>query len=81
MKYDKLPSRIFQTHRQQLAEMMEDDAVLLLFSNDIMPRSGDQSYPYCQQADMFYLTGIEQAETVLMSNSNSAATQGGRILP
>ena len=66
MKYNKLPVQLFQSHRQKLAEMMEDDAVLLLFSNDIMPRSGDQNYPYCQQADMFYLTGIEQPETVLM---------------
>lgn len=80
MKYDKLPSRIFQTHRQQLAEMMEDDAVLLLFSNDIMPRSGDQSYPYCQQADMFYLTGIEQAETVLMLCPRHANAQLREVL-
>ncbi len=30
-----------------------------------MPRNGDQSFPYRQNSDLFYLTGIEQEQTIL----------------
>ncbi len=66
MRYKQLSAEMFVEHRRRLADMLEDNTMVLLFSNDEMPRSGDQMYPYCQQADMFYLTGIDRPHTVLM---------------
>lgn len=66
MKYNQLSSKMFVSHRRCLADMMEENAMALVFSAYEMPRSGDQSYPYCQQADLFYLTGIDQPNTILM---------------
>jgi Xaa-Pro aminopeptidase len=36
-----------------------------------MPRNGDQFYPYRQNSDLFYLTGIEQPNTILLISSSS----------
>ncbi len=35
-------------------------------SNDVFPRNGDQFFPFRQNSDLFYLTGINQEETMLM---------------
>lgn len=38
----------------------------MVFSNDLMPRNGDQFYPFRQNSNFFYLTGIEQPNTILL---------------
>jgi Xaa-Pro aminopeptidase len=41
-------------------------AVACLTSNDLMPRNGDQYFPYRQNSNLYYLTGIEQENTMLI---------------
>jgi Xaa-Pro aminopeptidase len=43
----------------------------ILHSNDQMYRNGDQYYPYRQNSDLFYLSGIEQEMTVLLLAKDS----------
>jgi Xaa-Pro aminopeptidase len=38
----------------------------IIHSNDQMVRNGDQYFPFRQNSDLFYLTGIEQEMTVLL---------------
>ncbi len=38
----------------------------MFFSADLMPRNGDQFYPFRQQSDFFYLSGIDQEKSVLI---------------
>jgi len=40
-------------------------AMAIVHSNEEMPRTGDQSYPFRQNSDLFYLSGIEQPHTIL----------------
>jgi Xaa-Pro aminopeptidase len=42
------------------------NAISILNSNDEFPRSGDQNYPYKQNSDLFYLTGIDQEHSILL---------------
>lgn len=65
MKYERLDNNIFVSHRKSLVDLLEEGDLALFFSNDEMPKSGDQNFPFHQQADLFYLTGIDQAETIL----------------
>ena len=44
----------------------EKNSVAIVHSNDQMLRNGDQFFPYRQNSDLFYLTGIEQEMTILL---------------
>lgn len=63
----------FEGNRERLTNLMEPDAMAVLFSNDQMPRSGDQYFPFRQSSDLFYMTGIRQEKTILMLFPNCPA--------
>lgn len=63
-------SAFFKNNRGKLANLLEPDALALLFSNDQMPRNGDQYFPYRQNSDLFYQTGIKQEKTIFMLYPN-----------
>jgi Xaa-Pro aminopeptidase len=46
--------------------MMAPAALAVFHSNDEYPRNGDQNFPFRQQSDLFYLSGIDQEETILV---------------
>jgi Xaa-Pro aminopeptidase len=41
-------------------------SLAIFHSNDEFPRNGDQNFPFRQQSDLFYLSGIDQEDTILM---------------
>ena len=45
---------------------MKADSIAIFHSNDHMPRNGDQGYRFRQNSDLFYLSGLDQAECVLV---------------
>lgn len=46
--------------------MLKPNSIVILHSNDIYPTNADGSLPFKQNSDLFYLTGVEQEETVLI---------------
>lgn len=66
MRYQPINKSLFVRNRKKLAERLEKNALAVINSNDEMPRSGDQTFQFRQNADLFYLTGIEQEKTVLL---------------
>ncbi len=66
MRYSPIPSALFLRNRKKLLRKLEKDAVAIVHSNDRMVRSGDQYYPYRQNSDLFYLSGIEQEMSLLL---------------
>ena len=47
-------------------DAMENKGLALFFSNDIYPTSADGTLPFKQEADVFYLSGVDQEETILL---------------
>lgn len=45
---------------------MKRSSIAIFYSNDYMPRTADQFYPYRQDSALFSLTGIDQAGTILV---------------
>lgn len=45
---------------------MEKGSLAIVHSNDQMLRNGDQFFPYRQNSDLFYLTGLEQEMSILL---------------
>lgn len=66
MKYLEIPSDLFIKNRERLSRCLPDGALAVLHSADIPWRSADGSMPFIQNSDLFYLTGIDQEETVLL---------------
>jgi Xaa-Pro aminopeptidase len=66
MKYLALSTSLFVNNRKRFIPHMKPSSVAVFNSNDEMPRSGDQNYPFRQNADLFYLSGIDQEQSVLV---------------
>lgn len=66
MKYLPIDSQIFTDHRKNFINRMEPGSVAFFLSNDEQPRSADQFFPFRQNPDFFYLTGIDQEKSILM---------------
>ncbi len=66
MKYPKTDPRLFVKNRQRFSKRLKPNSIAVFNSNDLMPTSADGSHPFIQQTDIFYLSGIDQEETVLI---------------
>lgn len=66
MKYIALNSAIFVGNRKRFTEKIEPDSIAIFNSNDELPRNGDQLYTFKQNSDLYWLTGIEQEDTMLI---------------
>lgn len=66
MKYTPLPASVFSQHRQRFMAQLKPKSIAVFNSNDIYPISADSTLPFAQHRDLFYLTGIDQEETILI---------------
>ncbi len=65
MRYQPLSSELYIRNRSKLLRMMKPNSMAIVNANDEMPRSGDQTYSFRQNSDLFYLTGLDQEKCVL----------------
>ena len=80
MKYDKINSELFKKNRKNFIAKMKPNSVAFFNSNDIYPVSADSTLPFEQQRDIFYLSGVDQEESVLMLTTNSEKTGYKEVL-
>jgi Xaa-Pro aminopeptidase len=66
MKPIPLPTALFALNRERLLPLLLPRAVAVLNANDIMPTNADGTMGHIQNADLYYLTGIHQEETMLL---------------
>jgi len=63
MKHLPLDPTIFTNNRKRFKEKMVKNAIAIFNSNDEMPANGDSLYPFQQNSDLFWLSGILQEDT------------------
>jgi len=66
MKYNPLPKELYQRNRSKFASKLAKKSVAIFNSNDTMPTNADGTMRFRQNNDLFYLTGIDQEETILL---------------
>jgi Xaa-Pro aminopeptidase len=66
MKAVPLPSALFTLNRERLVKKLAPRSLAVFNANDIMPTNADGSLGHLQNADLFYLTGVHQEETILL---------------
>jgi Xaa-Pro aminopeptidase len=73
MRYKKISSELFINNRLQFANNMDNNSVAIFNSNDLMPKNADQNLPFFQNSDLFYLSGVDQEESLLMIVKNGTS--------
>jgi Xaa-Pro aminopeptidase len=66
MRYSKITPELFIRNRSRLVNRLKPNSLAIIHSSDEMPRNGDQTFPFRQNADLFYLTGLDQEKSILM---------------
>ena len=65
-KYNKINKNLFILNRNKLCKELKNKSLAIFHSNDEMPRNGDCYFPFRQNSDLFYLSGIDQEHTILI---------------
>jgi len=66
MKYLPIDSNLFVKNRTKLAELMIPGSIAIFNANDIFPTNADGTMPFRQNNDLFYLSGVDQEESILV---------------
>ena len=66
MKYQPINPELFIKNRKNFAANMKANSLAIFNSNDIYPISADSTMPFQQHRDIFYLSGVDQEESILM---------------
>ena len=66
MKYLPLNAELFIQNRKRFIEKMDKGSIAIFNSNDELPFNGDAIHRFKQNADLVWLTGIEQEDTMLV---------------
>lgn len=66
VKYDAIDNKLFIFNRYKFIQELKPNSLAIFHSNDEMPRNGDCFFPFRQNSDTFYLSGIDQERTILL---------------
>lgn len=66
MKYENIGKDLFINNRKRLVKELKPGAIAIFNSNDIMPTNADGTMIFRQNNDLFYLSGIDQEESILI---------------
>lgn len=66
MKYLPINKQLFVTNRKRFAALLKPNSVAVFNSNDVLPTNADGSLRFKQNSDLFYLSGIDQEESILL---------------
>ena len=73
MKYLAIDNQLFIQNRNLFFSKLDANCMAIFNSNDIMPTNADGTMPFRQNNDLFWLSGIDQEESILIvypDNSN-----------
>jgi len=66
MKYHQIPDSLFIKNRKKFTAQMHPKSIAVFNSNDVYPIGADSTMPFEQHRDLFYLSGADQEETILL---------------
>ena len=80
MRYEPLSAGLFTRNRQNLRGLLKPSSIVIIHANDIYPTNADGSMAFKQNSDLFYLTGVDQEDTVLVLMPDAADPKEREIL-
>src|SRR5689334_17392908 len=65
-RHTPIENRLFIENRRRLRELMLPNSLAAVNANDVLPTNADGSLRLVTNSDLFYLTGIEQEQTIVL---------------
>jgi len=75
MKYSQINPNLFINNRKLLSAKLVENSIAIFNANDIMPTNSDGTMPFKQNSDLFWLSGVDQEESVLAIIKNNNQVQ------
>ncbi|MBA3900403.1 MAG: aminopeptidase P N-terminal domain-containing protein, partial [Bacteroidetes bacterium] len=66
MRYQPIDKQLFIDNRERFKKQLKPGGLAVFNSNDIMPTNADGTIPFRQNNDIFYLSGVDQEESILL---------------
>ena len=66
MRYAPLAPALFVENRRRFCELLPPASLAIFQSNDVMPANADGTLAFRQNNDLFYLSGVDQEESILV---------------
>lgn len=66
MRYIPAGKELYMQNRKNFSKRINSSSIAIFNSNDPSPTSADGTMPFIQQTDIFYLSGIDQEESILL---------------
>ncbi len=66
MKYFPLNSTIFINNRKRFIKEMKPNSIAIFVSNDEWPSNGDALHHFKQNSDLYWLSGVEQEDSMVI---------------
>ncbi len=66
MKYTPINASLFKKNRKKYVNYLTSNSIAIFNSNDIYPVSADSTLPFEQHRDIYYLSGLDQEESILL---------------
>lgn len=63
---ERFSSEFFAGNRKKLRQLFTGTAPIVVTANGLLQRGGDSTYPFAQDANFWYLTGIDEPDVVLV---------------
>ena len=80
MRYDRIDTELFVENRKRFIEGIVPQSVAVFNSNDVMPTNADGTMKFKQNSDLFYLSGVDQEESILVLAPNAREAKHREIL-
>jgi len=80
MRYEPICTDFLIRNRDKLRATLKPGSLVIVHANDSYPTNADGTLPFKQNSDLFYLTGVEQEETVLLLMPDSPDPKEREIL-
>lgn len=74
MRYQPLSQNFYKNNRKNFISRLKENSLAIFHSNDVMPTNADGVMGFRQNNDLFYLSGIDQEETILVIGSDGTET-------
>ena len=66
MKYHSINNQLFIKNRAKFTAQMSPKSIAVFNSNDVFTTGADSTLPFHQHRDIFYLSGVDQEESILL---------------
>ncbi|MGB0891576.1 MAG: aminopeptidase P family protein [Flavobacteriaceae bacterium] len=80
MRYETIPNSLFIKNRANFIAQMKPNTIAILTSNDVKHNNADDVMGFVQNNDLFYLSGIDQEETILVLYPDAIKEENRAIL-